>query len=369
MKILLIHPSVELYGADKILLYILDIFNKQNHQLTVLLPKNGVLVEYIKNISNNINIIIDGDLPIIHSKLGIKGLLLLPKKIVKFSKQFQKNSFDLVYCNTLAVAFCLYNKFAKIKLIHIHEIIENFYFNLLLSILVRLQTKNVICVSEHVRKNLFFSKYYKVIHNGIPDIPRKETNNFINDKLQFVLPGRIMQKKGQWFVLDALKQLEPSYLNRMHITFFGSPPPNRMNLKKEFEDYVKIKGLSNYVTIKNFVEDISQIYITANIIVVPSLMADPFPTTVLEALMYSRPVISTDNGGSVEILQNDYSKLIRPNDVTAFASAIKYFIDNTNELECMSLKARKKYENYLTIDDFNKRILSFINSIYQEEKR
>ena len=53
MKLLFVHPSVELYGADKILLYILEILHKDN-EITVLLPKDGILVQYIKNISSKI---------------------------------------------------------------------------------------------------------------------------------------------------------------------------------------------------------------------------------------------------------------------------------------------------------------------------
>lgn len=71
MKILFIHPSVELYGADKILLYILDILHSKN-EITVLLPKEGILVNKIKEISQSIKIVVNEELPIVHSKLGIE---------------------------------------------------------------------------------------------------------------------------------------------------------------------------------------------------------------------------------------------------------------------------------------------------------
>ncbi|MDY2696639.1 MAG: hypothetical protein SOV80_00245, partial [Bacilli bacterium] len=70
MKILFVHPSLELYGADKILLYLLQMLSPK-HEITVLLPKNGTLVEYIRKISANINIVISDKLPIVHSKLKI----------------------------------------------------------------------------------------------------------------------------------------------------------------------------------------------------------------------------------------------------------------------------------------------------------
>ena len=89
MKILFVHPSVELYGADKILLYILKMLCKK-HQLTVLLPKDGILIEHIRDISLEIKVKIFNDLPIVHSKLKLADYIKLPFKILK-SHSFLKN--------------------------------------------------------------------------------------------------------------------------------------------------------------------------------------------------------------------------------------------------------------------------------------
>ena len=112
MKILFVHPSVELYGADKILLYILKMLCKK-HQLTVLLPKDGILIEHIRDISLEIKVKIFNDLPIVHSKLKLADYIKLPFKILK-SHSFLKNErFDYCFCNTLATIFLLFAGFSK----------------------------------------------------------------------------------------------------------------------------------------------------------------------------------------------------------------------------------------------------------------
>jgi hypothetical protein len=88
MKFLFVHPSVELYGADKILLYILEILAKENHELTVLLPKEGVIVEYIRKISSSIKIVVDNNLPIAHSRLGLMDYFSLSMKIREIGSLF-----------------------------------------------------------------------------------------------------------------------------------------------------------------------------------------------------------------------------------------------------------------------------------------
>lgn len=363
MKILFIHPSTELYGADKILLYILKILNKEEHNITVLVPKTGVLLDYIKQISLNIKIVVDERMPIAHSKLGIKGYFSIPKKIHEIEKLFKKESFDCVYCNTLAVVLLLYTKWAKNRIIHVHEIIENPVLNLAFSVLLRLRTKNVICVSNKVKKNLLFSKKYKVIHNGIPDISGHIIKNEIKERIIFVLPGRYMPKKGQWFLIDALEKMQKEYLSKIHISLYGSAPPNRPELQTQLQNIINERKLQTIISLHSFERDISQIYKQANVILVPSIMADPFPTTVLEALMFSRPVIATNHGGASEILEKEYSILISPNDTEAFANAIQFFVDNSTLIQQMSEKARNKYEENLTEDKFAECFIQYFNKI------
>ena len=360
MRILFVHPSVELYGADKILLYMLKILAENEHDLTVLLPKEGILIQHIRSVSPAIKIMVDGRLPIAHSKLSVKEYLWLPERIRQIGKRFPQKSFDIVYCNTLATVLLLYTNWGKKRICHVHEIIENKVLNLAFSLLVHFRTKDVICVSSRVKNNLLFSKKYAVVHNGIPDLAGKTLANNVGEKIVFALPGRFMPKKGQWFLVEALKLLPKDCLSQIKVVLYGSAPPNRPELQEDLDLCVRSNGLTDTVEIHPFVSDISEIYKKANVILVPSLMADPFPTTVLEALMFSRPVLATNNGGAVEILDDSYARLISPNDVDAFVAVMKFFIDNKAMISEMGKKARAKYEEYLTVKMFEKRFLQFL---------
>ncbi|MBP3367306.1 MAG: glycosyltransferase family 4 protein [Treponema sp.] len=364
MKLLFVHPSVELYGADKIMLYMLKMLNAK-HEITVLLPKDGVLVEYIKAISTKIEIKIFAKLPIVHSKLKLLDYVKLPSKIFQCRRLFSGKKFDYCFCNTLATVLLLFAHFSRKRVLYVHEIISNTFLNFGFSFLAKTGANEVVCVSEHVKQNLFFSGKYPVVHNGIPDIAAVFLENKINSdgKIRFVLPGRFMPQKGQWFLLSALHKLPEEYKRKIHIDLFGSAPPFKPELYARLQDDVKSKNLIGLVSVHDFSQNIDEMYKSANVVLVPSLMSDPFPTTVLEAMMFSRPVITTDNGGAVEILDETFSRTIKPNDDMSFVTAIEFFVDNVNLLADYSKLARNAFCSYLTLEHYEKRFFDLFGEL------
>lgn len=364
MKILFVHPSVELYGADKILLYILQML-REKHEITVLIPKDGILVEHIKSVSPKIKVDIVKDLPIVHSKLKFIDYLKLPLKILKCGKIYKKQKFDYCFCNTLASILLLFAGFSRKRVLYVHEIISSKFLNFGFSVLARMGAKKVVCVSNHVKKNLIFSKKYVVVHNGIPDIAKGFTENEIqpDGKIRFVLPGRFMPQKGQWFLIDSLKELSAEYKNKIHIDLYGSAPPFKPELFSELKNKIEESGLEKVISLHGFTQNISDIYQKANVVLVPSLMADPFPTTVLEALMFSRPVIATNHGGASEILEDSFSKMVKPNDTAGFCEAIKFFIDKKSLIDEFSKYARKKFCSYLTLAKYEERFFDVFKEL------
>ena len=358
MKILVVHPSVELYGADKILLYALDLL-AEKHDVTLLLPKNGILVSRVRETIPSISIRIEGTLPILHSKLKFFEMLQLPRKLFRINKIFKKHAFDLVYCNTLATSFILYTRWSKKKLIHVHEILGNPFLNLCFSTLIFLGAKKVICVSNHVKNHLFFSSNYSVLYNGIPDVA-KNIQQQKNERVKFVLPGRIMPQKGQWFLLDTITYLPKTLLEKVEFHLFGSPPPMKLELLDTLTTRIQQLGLADSVHVHHFTANIQEIYLDADVLLVPSIMADSFPTTVLEAMMFSKPVITTNNGGASEIVRDEFGILIAPGNTIDFANSLTFFIQNKTLAFQMGQKAREEFETHFTISVFRKKFLSIL---------
>lgn len=363
-KLLVVHPSSELYGADRILLLVLD-FLQKDYDITVILREYGPLIEYLKNEIKMIDIIIEKRMPIIRRDLmSLGGISHWLKDNIYFYKIIKIQHFDILYVNTLACfSISLLTKIQGRKnIIHVHEIISKpKIVNFVTSSVALFSADKIIAVSEAVKLNMhaqFYKDKIAVVHNGIKDL--KHTNIVKKDtnKITFTLIGRIMPEKGQWFLLDALSHIKDDIEGKANFLLVGGPPPYRKELFIELEKEITKKGLNNLVTLIGFLENTKDILAKTDVSLVPSIMADPFPTTVIEAMSFSKPVITTDHGGAKEIIEDgENGYLIKKGDSIALSNKIMSMIENRDNISKMGNNARTYYLENLTIDNFKNRFL------------
>lgn len=359
------HPSNELYGSDRILVHALAAF-PEDAQKIVFLPKDGPLTNHILENVKNSSVEIVSEMPIIYRELfSPSGILKFGKNYRQFKKYIkafhQEHAFNFAYVNTLACSFLLplLRQLDIPSFVHVHEIIEKPRFIARFTAkLANRYSDDVICVSKAVENNLIrlvpeIELKTHCLHNGIPPIVvgEKETNG----ELTFYLFGRIMPKKGQWYLLDALEKLSVEHLSRCHFFIVGGVLPGHEYLKTELSDRIHALGLEEKVELVDFCPDITDKMKEADVCVVPSLMRDPFPTTVLEAMSAGKPVIATDHGGAAEVIRNgENGFLISPNRPDQFASVLKKIIDQRDQIRDLGNCAKQDYQTRFTLEIFKK---------------
>ncbi len=243
-------------------------------------------------------------------------------------KEQKHSNIELIYINTLSNFFVLpIIRFMGIKsILHVHEILEQpKLVAKFISIFAVRWANNVLCVSRAVKMGLEkwqdapLPAKVTVIHNGIPslEVPRKEADR--SGEILVTLIARIMPEKGIWYFLDALKEVKSYDIIRARI--IGGPAPMRdsyVDLLKE--DILNLKVKVEYFP---FVIDVRDYLNETDVLVVPSLMKDPFPTTVLEGLSCGKVVLATNNGGASEVIQNHVNGiLISPHNPAEFARSL-----------------------------------------------
>ncbi|MDG1333255.1 MAG: glycosyltransferase family 4 protein [Crocinitomicaceae bacterium] len=364
-SIVVFHPSNDLYGADRILVNALQSFPEESEKI-VFLPKEGPLTVLILDSVKNVQIKIESALPIIFRAIfSPLGMIKFAKNYYAFKRllirEHSKHNFDLAYVNTLSSSFVL-PILSKLKIksfIHVHEILER--PEIVARVTARMARRHsdyIICVSKAVEKNLVkFDPSIKtschVLHNGIQPIQNFESEE--NSHLTFYLFGRIMPKKGQWYLVDSLSILPEYILKKARFVIVGGPPPGREHLSESLKERIKEVGLDAVITLKGFCSDISEEMSKADVCVVPSLMKDPFPTTVLEAMSSGKPVIATNHGGAAEVIQNDVDGyLIPPNDTEQFTRVIKKVIQNSELIPEMGKKAQQRFQEGFTLERFQR---------------
>jgi len=378
-SIIFFHPSSELYGSDKILVYVMKTFS--DYKKTLILCEEGPLIELVKNECTDVMIHILPTLPIIRKKnFKPNGIIKFIFTLVVFRKDINrliKEKPSIIYLNTLATLPVLFYYRNIMKIIHVHEILKN--NSLLHKTINRVAIRKsdaLICVSNAVRDNLIevanteISGKIKVVYNGI-NFKKEEMddNNILlntdNRILNFALIGRIKPShKGQCLLLDAIAKLSSEHLSQCHFYFVGSPVPGQEYMQDEVITKIHTLNLGTKVTIIPFIKKIEQIYEQTDVVIVPSTFDDPFPTTVLEAMFFNKPVIGTRVGGIPEmIIDAETGFLVNRDDVSDLSMKIAYFIDNRDIIQEMGEKGRIFFEKNFSEESFVYRYKDTINDI------
>ena len=83
----------------------------------------------------------------------------------------------------------------------------------------------------------------------------------------------------------------------------------------------------------------------------PSLMQDPYPNAVREALILGKPVVGTKVGGIPELIQHGVTGLlVEPNNITELVKMLKSLIDDPNRRAEMSKEALAFADDKLNVE-------------------
>lgn len=124
--------------------------------------------------------------------------------------------------------------------------------------------------------------------------------------------GRSTRYKGVDLLVDAWPAIRERHPNaELHVVGDGHS-----------ESYANTAG----VTVRGFVEDITNVYANAGLYVQPS-RADPFPVTVLEALRAGIPTVVTESTGSQSEVKKLDDRLIASTTSEGLSKCVNWFFD------------------------------------------
>lgn len=374
MRILIINSTVDLYGANRILYYALQAFPKAA-KIEILLPQlSGSLIDLLQRDFPDINLRRNDDIPIVQRKLfSVKGFGILIKQLRSFysflKKENKEERIDLLYVNTLSNFFVLpISSALKIPtLTHVHEILDSpKLIALIFSRYAVLFSDHIIAVSEAVQEGL--ARYSRksdlskitTIHNGIQDMMDPEFAPRTTDKTIVTLVARIKPEKGVWYFFDALQQLKNPELVKAKIVG-GAAPFGEYHVEKLNHDISTSRVEIEYVP---FTLDVSRHINETDVLVVPSLNRDPFPTTVLEGMSCAKAVISSNTGGAVEAIEDNVTGiLIGPDDSTIFAQKIELLVSDPRLRKNLGHAARQSYLDNFTIEIYRDNLSSYLTQL------
>jgi glycosyltransferase involved in cell wall biosynthesis len=203
----------------------------------------------------------------------------------------------------------------------------------------------LISLSDNWR--YFFSsimdeKKIYVINNMIdkPDFTKHYPQN--RGTIHFLFLGKIVERKGIFDLLKVIKE-NKKYLNNKFLLHVGGDGEADKLIK-----FVTENGLQDLVKFEGWVsgEKKKKLLAICDVYVLPSYI-EGLPVSILEAMSYGMPVISTMVGGIPEVvLNNENGFLIEPGNKQQILECISYFLTHPQKVENMGRKSSALATNF-----------------------
>ncbi len=369
-NILLIHSSNDLYGASKVLIAIIEELVKYGHSIYLILPENGPL--------NNHDSLKDVNLLIVETGVFrkkylnffgiINRLFLIIKSTYRIKKIINKYDIDLVYTNTSTIVSPTFAaKLTKTpSVFHIHEMPSgsNLYTKFLTKTF-NFFSKKIIAVSNStrdfwIRKGVIQNKII-VINNGF-NFDFSSIKKTVGHKVLFTNISRIIPYKGHLFLIELFSKILEKRKDIV-LQIIGDTLPNYNTFLNQLKLKVKEYNAEKNIIFLGYRTDIKSILSKSNFFIHTPVDPDPFPTVIFEAIESKTPVISTDNGGAREIL-DDFNNglLIDHNDINKSMQLILNYINDSDLQQNNIANSMKFISDNFNKQKFSKKLISLISS-------
>lgn len=370
-KILILHSSSDLYGASRVIIESIKALLEEGHMVVFAVSSDGPLCKEITKLGCKVQII---PLATVRRKyFNVHGLLNRINAFRKSWKEIKRivstYKIDTIYSNTTGVIIgCFFSKRNQLRhLWHVHEIIPGPRWLLkAYGFLMHKYANTVIVVSDAV-KGYWLEVNSKIniekLYNGFHFFPYGEENTIrhelsvSSDTLLVGMIARVHFWKGQSYFLEISDHIRRKNENVKFI-MVGDAFPGYEYIYEEIKSKVKELNLQDCVIDLGYRTDISRILDGLDIFILPSILPDPLPTTILEAMSSSKPVVATNHGGAPEMIASGVSGYLIPCDNAEKAVEILFPLINDKGLrEDMGRKGREIVADRFSVNQYKKNLI------------
>ena len=370
-RILLAHPSADLYGSDRVLLESISALAADGAQVTVTVPSTGPLVAEIEK---------RGATVVICATPVLRKNLLTPRGFVRFvadsvrgmvsgTRLLKSTRPDAIYVNTITVPLWL--PLARLldipSLVHVHEAEGAAARPLRVAMAAPLLfATRIIANSEYSVEVLQsaiprVAERASVVYNAVPgpetaDDARAE----LVDGIRLVYVGRLSPRKGVDVAIAAVSSLQARGV-QAHLDIVGSVFPGY----EWYEDDLRAQAASvQTVRFLGYRDPVWEVLAEADVAVVPSRYDEPFGNTAVEALLARRPVIVSATSGLREATSGyRAAQRVLPSSPDAIADAAEHIVADWPEYRVAASDDRQLAADRHSTDRYAATITGIVHAL------
>lgn len=306
MHIIHLIPEVNKGGVENIVCSLNKNINSLGYKSTVI-SSGGLLVKKIIDDGGNH----------IEFDLKSKNIFNLIKRITDFRRILKKINPTIIHVHSRVPAWILYFANKKLKIPTISSIHGFNHISFYSKIMTKFD--HIICVSNAVKQYILSSydlkeKEIDVIYCGIDDdvhsnrnVNIQELNYFLN---KYDLNNKfIISSIGRF---SSLKDFE-TFIKAININvkknkdtigvIIGYTQKKKSKYLRKINNLIIKNDLADKIHVITSLSNTSLIYKASNIIVSCSKKPESFGLTLVESLFFDTPVIATNHGGPLEIIE------------------------------------------------------------------
>ena len=239
-----------------------------------------------------------------------------------------------------------------------------------------INNKDFELVSKMFKENTFKYNSYgvgcdinKFNINRFDQVDLSNVKKDLNIDGRFVITytGRFVEFKGFDLVYKSFKKLSTEFPDRFVLLLIGGNDPIHSTGLSEFEevDVFENKSIINI----GYTSEVDKYLAISNVFLFPS-KKEGLPVCIVEALAMAVPVITLDERGNSDLVQNDFNGYLiksglKSDVINQIIEKLKYLSKNLQELELLSTNCLKNREKY-SRNFFIKEQLTLINNFIKD---
>jgi len=379
-RLLVAHPSPDLYGSDRQLLETVSGLVAAGWELDVVLPSPGPLVDELMARGAAVRVL---PFPVLRKSAlrptALPALLVgLLRATTGARRLLRRERPDAVLVNTLTVPSWLASaRLAGVPAVcHVHEAEEDQPFVVRVGLAAPLMLARLVVANSQAAADVLVGsvrglrRRVRVVHNGVPGPPDEPTApaRRAGDPLRVALVARLSPRKGVDVAMDAVRELVDRGVD-VSLRVAGTPFAGYEWYEGQLAAAAARTPLAGRVELLGYVHPTWQVLADADVVVVPSRV-EPFGNTAVEAMLARRPLVASATQGLREIVRPGVTGLlVEPGDPHALADALARLAGDPALAAALASAGRAEALGRFTVAGYQRAMVEAVETVAGARRR